>query len=173
MRFTIDTETDSYEDAIRAVRSAYGKPQPQPGGRPEVLAEDVVWKPPSRYDHPAWTEEMLRTWVKSLDTVQELDAVWRVCAEPGPPGVRGQVIAEYISPELTGKPALTTLGVVSRRMNTAARQVWARGTPFVIDEVKRTRTVDRSVAAILLDALAEHPLWPRLRHHSSPPALGS
>ncbi|RPK23588.1 hypothetical protein EES37_38175 [Streptomyces sp. ADI91-18] len=173
MRFTIDTETDSYEDAIRTVRAAYGKPQPEPNGRPEVLPEDVVWKPPSRYDHPAWTEEMLRSWVKSLHTVEELDVVWRVCAEPGPPGVRGQVIAEYISPELTGKPALTALGIVSRRMNTAARELWARGMPFVIDEVKRTRTVDRSVAAILLDALAEHPLWPRLRHHSSPPALGS
>ncbi|MFB6508004.1 MULTISPECIES: hypothetical protein [unclassified Streptomyces] len=58
-------------------------------------------------------------------------------------------------------------------MNTAARELWARGVPFVIDEAKRTRTVDRSVAAILLDALAEHPLWPRLRHHSNPPALGS
>ncbi|MFD7020816.1 hypothetical protein [Streptomyces sp. NPDC059928] len=81
-----------------------------------------------------------------------------VRAEPGPPGVRGQVIAEYISPELTGKPALTALGVVSRGTNTAARELWARGTPFVIDEVKRTRTVDRSVAAILLDALADHPL---------------
>ncbi|WP_285440246.1 MULTISPECIES: hypothetical protein [unclassified Streptomyces] len=43
----------------------------------------------------------------------------------------------------------------------------------MIDEVKRTRTVDRSVAAILLDALAGHPLWPQLRHHSTPPALGS
>ncbi|MET8755992.1 hypothetical protein ABZW32_38750 [Streptomyces sp. NPDC004667] len=173
MKFTIDTETDSYEDAIRTVRGAYGKPQPEPGGRSEVLPEDVVWKPPSRYDHPAWTEEMVRSWVESLHTVEELDVVWRVCAEPGPPGVRGQVIAEYISPELTGKPALTALGVVSRRMNTAARELWARGTPFVIDEVKRTRTVDRSVAAILLDALAEHPLGLRLRHHSNPPALGS
>ncbi|WP_371095121.1 hypothetical protein [Streptomyces sanglieri] len=173
MRFTIDTETDSYEDAIRTVRAAYGKPQPDPGGRPVVLPEDVVWKPPSRYDHPAWTEEMLRSWVKSLHTVEELDVVWRVCAEPGPPGVRGQVIAEYVSPELTGKPALTALGLVSRRLNTAARELWTRGMPFVIDEVKRTRTVDRSVAALLLDALAEHPLWPRLRHHNNPPALGS
>ncbi|MDX2835437.1 hypothetical protein [Streptomyces scabiei] len=43
----------------------------------------------------------------------------------------------------------------------------------MIDEVKRTRTVDRSVAAILLDALASHPLWLRMRHHSNPPALGS
>ncbi|WP_415940105.1 hypothetical protein [Streptomyces sp. 039-1] len=158
MRFTIDTETDSYEDAILTVRSAYGKPQPEPGGRPAVLPEDVVWKPSSRFDHPAWTEEMLRSWVKSLGTVEELDMLWRVGAEPGPPGVRGRVIAQYISPELTGKPALTALGVVSRRMNTAARQVSARGTPFVIDEDKRTRTVDRSVAAILLDALAKHPL---------------
>ncbi|MET8292137.1 hypothetical protein ABZV80_44635 [Streptomyces sp. NPDC005132] len=173
MKFTIDTETDSYEDAIRTVRAAYGKPQPEPRGRPAVLPEDVVWKPPSRYDHPAWTEEMLRSWVTSLHTVEELDVVWRVCAEPGPPGVLGQVLAEYISPELTGKPALTALGVVSRRMNTAARELRARDTPFVINEVKRTRTVDRSVAAILLDALTEHPLWPRMRHHSNPPAPGS
>ncbi|GGY73595.1 hypothetical protein [Streptomyces anulatus] len=43
----------------------------------------------------------------------------------------------------------------------------------MIDDVKRTRTVDRSVAAILLDALAEHPVWPQLRHHRNPPALGS
>ncbi|XMN11176.1 hypothetical protein ACK8N7_36735 [Streptomyces griseobrunneus] len=87
MKFTIDTETDSYEDAIRTVRAAYGKPQPEPGGRPEVRPEDVVWKPPSRYDHPAWTKEMLRAWVKSLHTVEELDVVWRVCTEPGPPGI--------------------------------------------------------------------------------------
>lgn len=85
-------------------------------------------------------------------------------------GLRGQVITRYISPELTGKSALTARGVVSRRMNTAARQVWAR---FVIDEVKRTRTVDRSVAVILLGALAEHPVWLQLRHRSSRPALGS
>lgn len=122
---------------------------------------------------PAWTEEMLRSWEQSLHTVEELDVVWRVCSEPGPPGLWGQVIAEYISPELTGKPAFTALGVVSRRMNTAARPVWARGTPFEIDEVKRTRTVDRSVAVILLGALAEHPVWLGLRHHSSRPALGS
>lgn len=51
----------------------------------------------------------------------------------------GRVIAEYISPELTGKPAPTALGVVRRRMNTAARKVWARGTPFAIDEIKRAR----------------------------------
>ncbi|WP_327407992.1 hypothetical protein OG458_04690 [Streptomyces sp. NBC_01281] len=119
---------------------------------------------------PAWTEEMLRSWEKSLHTVQELDVVWRVCSESCPPGLRGQVITRYISPELTGKSALTARGVVSRRMNTAARQVWAR---FVIDEVKRTRTVDRSVAVILLGALAEHPVWLQLRHRSSRPALGS
>ncbi|MFF4427524.1 hypothetical protein ACFY04_43670 [Streptomyces sp. NPDC001549] len=171
MRF--NTEIDSYKDAIRTVRTAYGMPQLEPGGRPEVLPEDVVWKPPSRYDYQAWTEEMLRSWVKSLHTVEELDVVWRVCANPGPPGVRGQILAEYVYPELPGKPALTALGVVSRRMNTAAHELWAHGMPFVIDEVKRTRIVDRSVAAILLDALAEHPLWPRLRHHNNPPALGS
>ncbi|MFG3165669.1 hypothetical protein [Streptomyces sp. NPDC048200] len=43
----------------------------------------------------------------------------------------------------------------------------------MIDEVKRTRTVDWSVAVILLGALAEHPMWLGLRHHSSRPALGS
>lgn len=75
-----------------------------------MLPEDVVWKPPSRYDHPAWTEEMLRSWLKWLRTVEELHVVWRVCAE-------------YISPELTGKPALTALGVLSRRVNTAAREL--------------------------------------------------
>ncbi|WP_405435590.1 hypothetical protein OG373_02910 [Streptomyces avidinii] len=32
LKFTIATESDSYEDAIRAVRTAYGKPQPEPGG---------------------------------------------------------------------------------------------------------------------------------------------
>ncbi|MEW1568613.1 hypothetical protein AB0454_37275 [Streptomyces sp. NPDC093509] len=173
MKFTIDTETDSYEDAIRTVRAAYGQLQPRPSGRPKVLPEDVVWKPPGQYDRPAWTEEMLRSWVKSLQTVEELDVVWRVCAEPGSPGVRGQVIAEYLSPELTGKPALTAMGVVSRRMHRTAREMWAGEMPFVIDEAKRTRTVDRSVAAILLDALAQHPLWPRMRHHSNPPSLGS
>ncbi|GAA3381063.1 hypothetical protein GCM10020367_70850 [Streptomyces sannanensis] len=56
MRFTIDTDSDSYEDAMRTVRAAYGKPQPKPGGRPVVLPEDVVWKPPGRFDYPAWTE---------------------------------------------------------------------------------------------------------------------
>ncbi|WP_314254612.1 hypothetical protein [Streptomyces sp. DSM 40907] len=170
MKFTIDTESDSYEDAIRAVRAAYGKPQPESGGRPVVLPEDVVWRPPGRYEHP-WTEEMLRTWAKALHTVEELDLVWRVCAEPGPPGLRGQVIAEYVSPHLTGKPAITAMGLVSRRLNTAARELWAWQLPFVIDEARRTRTVDRQVAAILLDALAGHPLWPRLRHHTDPPAL--
>ncbi|MFZ3491726.1 hypothetical protein ACODT5_00540 [Streptomyces sp. 5.8] len=172
MKVTIDTETDSYEDAIRAVRTAYGKPQPEPGGRPVVLPEDVVWRPPGRYEHP-WTEEMLRIWVKALHTVEELDLVWRVCAEPGPPGLRGLVIAEYVSPHLTGKPAITAMGLVSRRLNAAARELWAWQMPFVIDEARRTRTVDRQVAAILLDALAGHPLWPRLRHHSNPPALGT
>ncbi|MFD0267776.1 ATP-binding cassette domain-containing protein [Streptomyces sp. NPDC127106] len=29
MRFTIETESDSYEDALRTVRAAYGKPQPE------------------------------------------------------------------------------------------------------------------------------------------------
>ncbi|MFJ4893816.1 hypothetical protein ACIP5U_28100 [Streptomyces sp. NPDC088788] len=62
-------------------------------------------------------------------------------------------------------------------MNTAARQVWARGAPFVIDEVKRTRTVDRSVAAILLDALEKalvrHPLMPRSHPVSLPSVTGS
>ncbi|MET8813558.1 hypothetical protein ABZW47_16285 [Streptomyces sp. NPDC004549] len=90
-----------------------------------------------------------------------------------PPGVRGQVLAEYLSPHLTGKPAPTALGVVSRRMNTAARELRARKTPFVIDEAKRTRTADRPVAAILLDALTGHPLWLHPRHHHSPPAPGS
>lgn len=123
-----------------------------------------MWRPPGRY-------ELLRTWVKALHTVEELDLVWRVCAEPGPPGLRGQVIAEYVSPHLTGKPAITAMGLVSRRLNTAARELWAWQMPFVIDEARRTRTVDRQVAAILLDALTGHPLWPRLRHHTDPPAL--
>ncbi|WP_148152159.1 hypothetical protein [Streptomyces sp. WAC01280] len=39
----------------------------------------------------------------------------------------------------------------------------------MIDEARRTRTVARQVAAILLDALAGHPLWPRLRQHTAPP----
>lgn len=72
---------------------------------------------------------MLRSWEKSLHTVQELDVVWRVCSESCPPGLRGQVITRYISPELTGKSALTARGVGSRRMNTAARKVWARERP--------------------------------------------
>ncbi|MFE4336441.1 hypothetical protein ACFRQM_46010 [Streptomyces sp. NPDC056831] len=170
MKFTIDTEADSYEDAIRTVRAAYGKPEVLPDGRPAVLPEDVVWKPPGRYDDPAWTEEMLWSWVELLGSVEELTVVWRVCSEPGPPGVHSQVLAEYLSPHLTGKPALTEMGVVSRRLNTAARELSAPRMPFVINEAKRTRTVDRAVAAILLDALAAHPLWPRLRHHSDPPA---
>ncbi len=144
-----------------------------------VVPEDVVWAHPNRYSDPVpWTEEMLRSWVKSLSSVEELDVVWRVCAEPGAPGVRGQVIAEHLAPHLSGRPALTALSVVSRRMNKAARELWARRMPFVIDEVTRTRTVDPAVAAILLDALAAHPSWPRMRHHqparsSRPPVLRS
>ncbi|MCF3180035.1 hypothetical protein IPZ70_08780 [Streptomyces polychromogenes] len=170
MKFTIDTESDSYEDAIQAVRAAYGKPQSTPSGRPVVLPEDVVWRPPGHYDWP-WTQDMLRTWVKDLHTVEELDMVWRLCAKPGPPGLHGQVLAEYVSPHLTGRPAITAMGLVSRRMNAAARELSAWQMPFVIHEAKRTRTVDRHVAAILLAALADHPLWPRLRHHTDPAPL--
>ncbi|MFF7365396.1 hypothetical protein [Streptomyces sp. NPDC008125] len=170
MKFTIDTESDSYEEALRTVRAAYGKPQSAPGGRPVVPPEDVVWSPPGHHDCP-WTEDMLRTWVKDLHTVEELNLVWRVCAEPGPPGLHSQVLAEYLSPRLTGRPAITAMGLVSRRLNAAARELWAWQMPFVISEVKRTRTVDLQVAAILLTALADHPLWPRLRHHTDPPPL--
>ncbi|MFJ4866144.1 hypothetical protein [Streptomyces sp. NPDC088748] len=60
MKVTIDTASDSHEDAIRAVRTAYGKPQPEADGRPVALPEDAVWRPPGSYEHP-WTEEMLRT----------------------------------------------------------------------------------------------------------------
>ncbi|MFJ4866143.1 hypothetical protein [Streptomyces sp. NPDC088748] len=60
------------------------------------------------------------------------------------------------------------MGLVSRRLNAAARELWAWQMPFVIDEARRTRTVDRQVAAILFDALAG---WPRLRHHTDPPVL--
>ncbi|MFF8271362.1 hypothetical protein ACF059_28780 [Streptomyces sp. NPDC016562] len=37
-----------------------------------------------------------------------------MCAKPGPPGLRDQVIAEYVSPHLTDEPAITAMGLVSR-----------------------------------------------------------
>jgi hypothetical protein len=41
---------------------------------------------------------------------------------------------EYSAPDLTGKPALTDMSVVSRRLNSAAAKVGAHCMPFVIDD---------------------------------------
>ncbi|MGW3627134.1 hypothetical protein [Streptomyces sp. NPDC000880] len=171
MKFTIDTEIDSYEDAIRTVRAAYGVPERAARGRPVVLDRDVVWKPPGPYGLAPWTEAMLRSWVQSLTAEDELNLVWRVCAQPGHPGVHEKVLAEYVSPHLRGQPAVTEMADITRRLNDAAQELWASATPYLVNERDRTRTVDRAVAKILLNELASHPLWPRMRHHADPPAL--
>lgn len=67
---------------------------------PVVVPEDVVWKPPGRYGGPAWTGEMPRAWVTMMGSVEGLTLVWRVCTEPGPPGVRGQVRPAYAARSL-------------------------------------------------------------------------
>jgi len=170
LKFTIDTEVDSYETAMRTVLAAYGHlPEPSAPQMPPRLPGDVVWQHPG-YGGAIWTEEMLRTWARALTDTAALDLVWRVCCEPGLPSVHGQVLAEYVVPDLIGKPALTQLGNVTRRLNTAARELDAGKMPIVIKESARLRIVDPAVAAILLDELAHNPLWPRLRHHTDPPA---
>jgi len=174
LQFTIDTAVGSYDDALRTVRAAYGRTEePVRSGLRHVLPDGAVWQASGRYAPPAWTEEMLREWVDLLNGLSCLDLVWRVCSEPGPPGVRGQVLAEYINPHLTGHPALPELSLVSRRLNAASRQVGGGRAPWVIDEKTRVRTVHPVVAAIVIDQLQKKPLWPKLRHHTDPPPDGS
>lgn len=101
MKFTIDTEVDSYENAMRTVLAAYGHlPEPSAPQMPPRLPADVVWQHPG-YGGAIWTEEMLRTWARALTDTAALNLVWRVCCEPGLPGVHGQVLAEYVVPDLT------------------------------------------------------------------------
>ncbi|MEU3752966.1 hypothetical protein AB0H17_09420 [Streptomyces olivoreticuli] len=175
MKFTIDTETDSYEDAIRTVQAAYhrsGEALPAVRQGPSGEFEPVVWQAPGWEDLGGgrWTESMLRAWTASLRDVDCLNYAWRICAEPGPPGVHTPVLAEYIAYGLADKQAITEMTQVTRRLNRAAREFCVDG-PFTIKESTRRRVADPAVAAIVMDELTRHPLWPQMRHHTHPPQL--
>ncbi|WP_367140622.1 MULTISPECIES: hypothetical protein [Streptomyces] len=177
MKFTIDTETDSYEEAIRTVQGAYhrsGEALPAVLQGPSGESEPVVWKARGweSLSGGAWTESMLRAWVTSLRDVDCLNYAWRVCAEPGPPGVHTPVLAEYVTSGLTGKQAITEMTQITRRLNRAARDFCA-AEPFTVRETARRRVADPAVAAIVMDELTRHPLWPQMRHHAHPPQLNN
>ncbi|WP_414170936.1 hypothetical protein ACMATS_38055 (plasmid) [Streptoverticillium reticulum] len=173
MKFTIDTETDAYEKAIRTVQAAYhrrGEALPAVLQGPSGEFEPVVWEAPGWDRYASWTEPMLRAWTVSLRDVDCLNYVWRVCAEPGPPGVHTPVLAEYITCGMTGKQAISEMTQITRRLNRAAREFCVDG-PLIVKESTRRRVADPAVAAIVMDELTRHPLWPQMRHHTHPPKL--
>jgi hypothetical protein len=174
LKFTIDTEVDTYEDALRTVQAAYGRTDNAVGAGMSVRAQmwqerqglsgpvgEVVWRSAGGLD--TWTELMLREWVDQLPDLDCLNLAWRLFCDPGPPGVRGNVLAAYIAPGLSEKEATIHLARISRRLNRAAREVGATHAPVQAIEHTRMRITDRRVAAIVMDQLAASPLWPQMR----------
>jgi hypothetical protein len=174
LKFTIDTEIDSYEDALRTVQAAYGRTDRDMPSEMSIRAQmrqerqglsgpvgEVVWRTARGWT--VWTEPMLRAWVDQLADLESLSLAWRLFCDPGPPGVRGSVLAAYLAPGLPEKQASSHLARISRRLNKAARDVGADSAPVEIVESSRMRIADRRVAAIVMDQLAASPLWPQVR----------
>ncbi|WP_369266148.1 hypothetical protein [Streptomyces harbinensis] len=172
MKFTIDTEADGYEQALRAVQAAYGRPPAPPEPPPNITAReavrrqrtgdtgpaeaDVIW----RHERGAWSEDMLRRWVDSLPDEDCAAVAKLMFATPGRPGTTVTALATAHFPELGLREARHAFGSISRRMNYAARQIGGPHTPCVRVEATGARIADPAVAAIVMDQLAK--TWPKI-----------
>ncbi|MFC9068859.1 MULTISPECIES: hypothetical protein [Streptomyces] len=174
MKFTIDTEADGYEQALRAVQAAYGRPPVLPDPplnitvREEVRRRrtgdtgpaeaDVIW----RHGRGAWSEDMLRRWVDSLPDEDCAAVAKLMFATPGRPGTTVTALATAHFPELGLREARHAFGAISRRMNRAARELGGPHTPCEMVEATGARIADPAVAAIVMDQLAK--AWPKTAH---------
>ncbi|KJY41462.1 hypothetical protein VR41_12555 [Streptomyces sp. NRRL B-1568] len=142
LKFTIDTETDSYEDAIRRGQAAYHR---SGEALTAVRQEASGGFEPEVWTAPGW---------ESFGT----------CIVDGIDAARlGGLAAGRRLPH-----CVTEMSRVTRRLNRAALEFRVDG-PLIVKESARRRVADPAVAAIVMDELTEHPLWPQMRHHTHPP----
>lgn len=167
VQFTIDTDTDSYEDALRTLNAAYNVPDvspPPPAARrlqpvPDHVPDgEPVWQNPDLEWAPAWTEPLLAEWVALLPTADSLCLAWRLCQATGREGVLGaqlrQALADY-APANERKLAVR-LSVAVREGNKAAREAGQARMPFTRDIRHGHYKAHPRVAEIVLEQLEQH-----------------
>jgi hypothetical protein len=153
MRFTIDTEVDSYEKVCEVVNTAYGRPaRSQLPPAPPPLAEDEIWCDPRRPESGAWTEAMIRTWAQELPmTLDTQVLIYRICATPGEP-VDKVTLAEYLPPG-GGMQDRDPVHACIRMANATAQRVGRHRMPFSRDDRRQSYTAAPQVASIVLEEL--------------------
>lgn len=171
MKFTIDTEADGYEQALRAVQAAYGRPPGPPDPPLNITAReavrrqrtgdtgpadaDVIWQ----HKYGAWSEAMLRRWVDSLPDEDCASVTKAIFSTPGRPGTTVSSLAAAHFPDLELREARHAFGAISRRMNRAARELGGPHIPCEMVEATGARIADPAVAAVVMDQLAK--AWPK------------
>lgn len=151
MRITIDTATDSLDEALATVRAAYGAPAPT-----EAKAVEKQTSEGSEGDHfPGnWTTKRLKTFATYL-AEDAAEAVRYIAAE-APSVSMDDVIAhmgkhlgikDFSGQALGGRMA--SVGFASNAIS------GVKGAPYDTDYRHRRYRIDERIAKVLLEALNE------------------
>lgn len=156
VRLTIDTETDSYEQAIAAVQAAYGlrpdvpaywkdAPATEPRPGPEDLGEDDLGN--------GWTDRLLFQLIGSL--MPGARAVVRYIVEMGGTAPYGQV-QQYFANHPTDPITRTKIGGSLTSVKAVQRRVGPAGADHLLqrDEQARLYRIDRALVEGLIRAFA-------------------
>ncbi|MDT0323152.1 hypothetical protein [Streptomyces millisiae] len=167
MRFTIDTEVDSYEKVCEVVNTAYGRQaRSQLPPAPPPLAEDEIWCDPRRPESGAWTEDMVRTWARGLPTTLDVQVfAYRICMTPGEP-VEKRAMQDYLDPE-GGMGAMKRVEACIRWANTTGQLVGRHRMPFSRDDRRRSYTAAPQVASVILEELSENEIFDQVIAHAA------
>lgn len=164
MRLTIDTETDSYEQAIAAVQAAYGlrpdvpagwldAPATEPRPGPEDLSEDDLGD--------GWTDRLLFQMIAAL--MPGARAVVRRIVELGGTASYDEV-QQYFAVHPTDPIPRTKLGGSLTSVKAVQRHVGPAGAAHLLqrDERARLYRIERAVVEGLVRAFALADLRPDL-----------
>jgi len=157
VKFTIDTDTDSYERACEVVNAAYGRPAHPHLVSPVPLAEGEVWRDETKPATGGWTEEQLRAWARYLWELPDVALMvhW-ICSRPAIE-VKSYRLGQVLAGE-TGNEAFRRGGTAIKLALKSARSVGQSRMPFARNDTRRSYTAAATVASVVLDELSRGPL---------------
>ncbi|MFJ9846341.1 hypothetical protein ACIRYZ_39055 [Kitasatospora sp. NPDC101155] len=172
MKLVIDTTESTFEEAMAAVRTAYGREIGQSQGvRNYQVPGRTVWSHNGGWFIQQWNAPMLRTWMDGLQETELLAAAWLVCRKPGI-YITIPELAQFIAPGGDERWRLARARRAVQAMMRLGRGVGSMGgMPF--DKREKGPSAYRAakpVAAFVQRQIKESPLYDQLTEEY--PAIG-
>jgi hypothetical protein len=174
VKLVIDTTESTFEEAMAAVRAAYGLGAGQEsfGVHLYEAPGPTVWSHHGGWFVQQWDAQMLHAWTQALRDTEQLATAWRICSTPGA-WVTIPDIAEFLAPTGPQERALVRArSAVQVMTGLGRREIGSMGgMPFDKQEKGRSAYMGpKPVVAVVLEQIRQSPLFERLLEEY--PAVG-